>query len=178
MKFPADSIILIGMPGAGKSTAGVLAARAMAMSFVDTDILIQERAGRTLHDIIRDEGMDCFLRMEERAVLSLDVRHAVIATGGSVVYSRPAMEHLSALGTILYLHATPSALERRIKNITTRGIVMAPGVTLNDLYRERDALYRRYAGHVLDCTAWDLEMTVREILDAARHPSGHGQKET
>ena len=122
-----ENIVLIGMPGAGKSTVGVVLAKTLGMWFVDTDLLIQERAGRMLQEILNEDGPDAFRRIEEEAILSLRPRRAVIATGGSVVYSGDAMAHLKAGGVIVYLEVPYAEMEARLKNITTRGIVLLPG---------------------------------------------------
>jgi len=151
-----DNLILIGMPSAGKSTIGVLAAKAYGMDFLDTDILLQARQGRKLQDLIDREGLAEFLRMEEAAILSLEVGHTVIATGGSVVYSETAMKHLSALGQVIWLEVGIDELERRLGNAASRGIAMRPGQTLAGLHAERGPLYGRYANAKLRWTEGNL----------------------
>jgi len=140
-----ENIVLIGMPGAGKSTVGVVLAKALGMQFIDTDILIQERAGRMLQEILDTDGPDAFKRIEEEAILSLHPRRAVIATGGSVVFSGDAMAHLKSAGSIVYLEISYAEMEARLKNITTRGILLLPGQNLRKMYDERISLYETYA---------------------------------
>jgi len=159
------NIVLIGMPGAGKSMVGVLLAKTLKKKFIDTDLVIQERTGRHLQEIIDTDGPDAFLRIEEEAVLSHDFRNTVIATGGSVVYSRRAMEHLKADGIIVYLEVTFAAMKKRLANITTRGIVAHPGQGLRDLYSERVPLYEQYADITVDCTDEHFEAIVRTIVE-------------
>ena len=130
----ADNIILIGMPGSGKSTCGVLAAKALLKNFFDTDLLLQNIEGKRLQEIIDENGIKYFNDAEENAILSLDIRGTVIATGGSVVYSEKAMEHLKKLGRVIYLHLDYDTMADRIKNITTRGVVLKDGHTLLDMY--------------------------------------------
>lgn len=160
------NIILIGMPGSGKSTLGVLLAKALGRRFVDTDLLIQEREGRLLQDIIDNDGIEKFLQIEEQVLLSVDVEHAVIATGGSVVYEPKAMAHLSQLGTVVYLKLGYKALARRLGNLEKRGVVLRPGQTLRMLYDERVPLYEKYANITVDCGGQDIEHTLRRVRRA------------
>lgn len=160
------NIILIGMPGSGKSTLGVLLAKALGRRFVDTDLLIQEREGRLLQDIIDNDGIEKFLQIEEQVLLSVDVEHAVIATGGSVVYEPNAMAHLSQLGTVVYLKLGYKALARRLGNLEKRGVVLRPGQTLRMLYDERVPLYEQYAHITVDCGGQDIEHTLSRVRRA------------
>ena len=160
------NIVLIGMPGAGKSTVGVVLAKALGMQFVDTDILIQERAGRMLQEILDKDGPDVFKRIEEEAILSLQPHRAVIATGGSVVFSGDAMPHLKAAGSIVYLEISYAEMEARLKNITTRGILLLPGQNLRKMYDERISLYETYADLTVACTGGDLESVVGSVIGA------------
>ena len=139
------NITLIGMPASGKSTIGVLLAKRLGYSFVDVDIVIQERTGRLLKEIIAREGTECFLQIENRVNQELDVTHSVIAPGGSVVYGREAMEHLKQISQIVYLKLTYEELKQRLWDLADRGVVLKPGMTLRDLYEERVPLYERYA---------------------------------
>ena len=159
-----SSIILIGMPGAGKSTAGVILAKTIGMPFLATAILIQERAGRLLQEIIDGEGPDGFLAIEEMAVCSLHVENAVIATGGSVALSAKAMTHLREDGVIVYLAISFEEMEKRLRNITSRGIVLRPGETLREMYDERVPLYRKYADVTVECPGGDFEAVVGQIV--------------
>ena len=162
------NIILIGMPGSGKSTLGVLLAKALGRRFVDTDLLIQEREGRLLQDIIDNDGIEKFLQIEEQVLLSVDVEHAVIATGGSVVYSQAGMEALKRNGDVVYLAATYAEVEKRVTNITTRGIVLKHGCSLQDAFAERVPLYERYSDYTVDGTGKSIEECVEEIVGLFR----------
>ena len=159
-----DNIVLIGMAGAGKSTLGVLLAKTLGMDFIDTDLLIQQQTGLLLQQLLDREGMDAFLQTEERIVCALETAGSVIATGGSVVYSARAMEHLAQNGCIVFLDVPYAQLEKRLTNITTRGVVMKKGYTLRDLYQERQTLYRQYAQVTVDCGTQDVEACVRELV--------------
>ena len=155
MTHPAPShphIILIGMPACGKSTVGVLAAKTLGYRFIDSDLIIQERQGRRLHRIIREEGQAGFLAIEEAVNLTLgnDDTPSVIATGGSAVYSPAAMEHFKSVGTVVYLRLSFETVKKRLGNFTHRGVIMPEGYTLRDLYDERCALYERYADIIID----------------------------
>lgn len=160
----SSNIVLIGMPGSGKSTCGVLAAKALLKNFFDTDLLLQNLEGKRLQSIINENGIEYFNEAEEKAILSLDIRGTVIATGGSVVYSEKAMAHLRSLGKIIYLRLGYEEMEKRIKNITTRGIVLKEGETLLDMYNERASLYERYADEILNCDGMTVEETVESIV--------------
>ena len=160
-------IILIGMPACGKSTAGVLAAKALGYRFIDSDLVIQETDGRRLHRIIAEEGQAGFLAIEERVNLTLGKPAsvpAVIATGGSAVYSEAAMEHFKAVGTVVYLRLSYETVKKRLGNFTHRGVVMPEGYTLRDLYDERCALYEKYADIIVDETQSDRIGDVLNIL--------------
>lgn len=159
-----SNIILIGMPGSGKSTCGVLAAKALLKNFFDTDLLLQGMEEEKLQDIIDKKGIDYFLNAEEKAVLSLDINATVIATGGSVVYSQRAMEHLKSMGRVIYLHLDYDTMVKRIKNITTRGVVLKSGTSLLDMYNERLPLYKQYADDVIYCDKNTVEETVEQIV--------------
>ncbi len=160
-----ENIILIGMPGAGKSTCGVLAAKILLKNFFDTDLLIQSMENKRLQQIINEKGTVEFKRAEEAAVLSLDIKGTVIATGGSVVYSPKAMAHLKSMGKVIYMHLSYDEMKKRIKNLSTRGIVLENGETLLDMYNERRPLYEKYADHIIDCDGNTIDDTVAEIVD-------------
>ena len=159
------NIVLIGMPGAGKSTIGVVLAKALKKKFVDTDILIQEETGRLLQDILDTDGPDVFRRIEEETIRAHQFRNTVIATGGSVVLSRKAMEHLKRNGVIIYLNVSFAEIKRRLKNITTRGIVLEKGQTLHAVYDLRVPLYEQYADITVDCSRHDFEKIVAAIIE-------------
>ena len=152
------------MPGAGKSTIGVLLAKAVSWSFLDTDVMIQVAEERLLQDIIQAEGIERFVRIEQRHVLALDRRKHVIATGGSVVCGPAAMQHLRTLGTIVYLNVPLPILAHRLSNLNGRGMIMAPGQTLDGVFQQRLPLYRRYADLVIDCGSRTQEEIVDEII--------------
>ena len=175
MNNPAKPhIILIGMPACGKSTVGVLAAKTLGYRFVDSDLIIQEREGRRLHRIIREEGQAGFLAIEEEVNLSLgnDSVPSMIATGGSAVYSEAAMAHFKAVGTVVYLRLSFKTVQRRLGNFSHRGVVMPEGYTLRDLYDERCALYERYADVIIDESRND------NIGDVLTSLCAHFEKET
>lgn len=163
-----DNIVLIGMPGAGKSTVGVLLAKTLGYAFLDTDLVIQEREGRLLQDLVDELGVAAFLDREAAAICSVDCDRTVIATGGSVVCRDGAMEHLRELGRIVYLQLPLEELERRLHNISTRGIAMAPGETLAHIYDYRAPLYRKYADLTVAVGRQTLEETVEQVLHALK----------
>lgn len=158
------NIILIGMPGAGKSTIGVLLAKSMLMDFVDTDLLIQKKYSSSLCDIINARGIEEFLKIENDVICEADFANCVIATGGSAVYGENAMKKLKADGIAVYLKLPPEELEKRINNIHTRGIAMKAGTTVAELYSERAALYEQYADTVIDCASLSPEQCVDAIM--------------
>lgn len=146
-----DNIILIGMPGSGKSTVGVLLAKAMGYDFLDTDLVIQQREGQLLQEILDQYGVEHFLQAEEAAVCSVDCRRTVIAPGGSAVCRPGAIAHLKKLGPVVYLRVPMEELSRRITNMSSRGIAMEPGQTLADVMAYRAPLYEKYADLTVDC---------------------------
>ena len=154
------NIVLIGMPGAGKSTVGVVLAKNMGLRFLDSDICIQEQEKCLLHEIIARDGLEGFIEVENRVNASLDVKNSVIATGGSVVYGKEAMEHLAQIGTIIYLQLPYEEIAERLGDLTKRGVAVQNGQTLQDLYEERISLYEKYADITIDCH----EKTIREIV--------------
>ena len=163
------NIVLIGMPGSGKSTVGVLIAKALGYGFVDVDLVIQQREGALLQDILNTRGTAAFLEAEENAVLSLNCRSSVIAPGGSAICRPGAAEHLRELGPVVYLKVPLEELENRIRNLATRGIAMEPGQTLEDVYNFRAPLYDKYADLVIDCpVGQNLDQTVQQVLRELR----------
>ncbi len=159
-----SNLVLIGMPGAGKSTTGVLIAKELGKTFVDVDLLIQERKSALLQEIINRVGFDEFLVIEESVLLDLDVDNAVIAPGGSVIYSEKAVEHLKKSGLLVYLKLDYGEIERRISNIASRGIVFGAGKGLPELYEERTVLYEKYADLVIECSGLSIEDVTQEIV--------------
>ena len=171
-----ENITLIGMPGSGKSTVGVLLAKALGYQFLDTDLLLQQREGALLQDILEGRGVEGFLDAEERVLTSLACQGTVIAPGGSAVCRPRSMAHLARLGRIVYLQVPLAELERRVDNITTRGIAMAPGESLGQVFARREPLYRRYAQLTVDVSAGGgLEETVAAVLRGLGLPAGAGQ---
>lgn len=166
MRNRNDNLILIGMPGSGKSTCGVLAAKALCKSFLDTDLLIQSREGMSLQELIDRNGADFFARAEKNALLGIEEHGCVIATGGSAVYYEDAMTHLRENGTVIYLQISFPVMQARITNITTRGILLHNGESLEEMFRLRERIYRRYADIIIDCDRLTIEETVAAIIDA------------
>ncbi len=160
------NITLIGMPGSGKSTVGVLLAKTLVYDFVDTDILIQKKSGISLCGLIELEGTDGFIRTENSVISSVKAKNTVIATGGSAVYGKEAMEHLRNISTVVYLTVPLKELSDRIKNIKTRGIVMQNGQSLSDVFAERSALYEKYAHITVNCSSLSAEECVCEVINA------------
>ena len=160
------AVVLIGMPGAGKSTVGVLVAKHLGLGFVDTDILIQERAGRRLQQILDEAGYRELRRLEEEAILALDAGGAVIATGGSAVYSERAMRRLGELGSIVYLKAGCDLLAARIDDYERRGIANPGGQSFEEIYRERTPLYERCADAVVAVDGLTHEEVARAVMAA------------
>ncbi len=151
-----DNIILIGMPGCGKSTVGVLLAKRLGFRYADVDLLLQEAAGKRLFEILRDDGGDYFAELENRVGASIQAQRTVIATGGSMVYGKEAMAHLKSIGTVVYLRVPLEELEKRVNNFETRGILMRDGQTLSDIFEERTPLYEKYADITVNCDGGDL----------------------
>jgi shikimate kinase len=160
----ATNLVLIGMPAVGKSTVGVLLAKATGRDFVDTDVLLQARLGRSLQEIIDAEGLEAFCRIEAQAILELALSACVVATGGSAVYSPPAMAHLGAHGVIVHLEEELEVLQRRLSDLRTRGVVMARDQDLGELFRSRLPLYRRYAQVTIRCAGRPQDQIAAEIV--------------
>lgn len=164
-----NNLVLIGMPGAGKSTVGVVLAKVLGYQFVDSDLIIQDKEKRLLRDIIATEGVDKFIEIENRINASIKADKSVIATGGSVVYGKEAMEHLKSIGTILYLKLSFEELKKRLGDIHGRGVVLRKGQSLRDLYEERTVLYESYADIVIDEEHLNVEMTIAKIVEAIQN---------
>ena len=160
-----NSIVLIGMPGVGKSTVGVILAKILGYRFIDTDIVIQEHENKLLKDIISSEGIDGFIEKENRIISELKAEKAVIATGGSVIYGADAMKNLSGMGTVIYLKLDYRKLRYRLGNISNRGVVIRKGQKLSDLYNERCPMYERYADIIIDENGRNIEKTIEKILE-------------
>ncbi len=155
-----DNIVLIGMPSCGKSTIGVVLAKAMGYRFVDSDLVIQERTGKLLSEIIEEEGLAAFNQIENDVNASLEYNKTVIATGGSVIYGKDAMEHLRSIGTIVYIELPLYILQERIGDLNARGVSIKEGQTFEKLYAERKPLYEKYA----DITIPTEGLAIREVV--------------
>lgn len=160
------NIALIGMPGSGKSTVGVLLAKASGRDFVDTDLLIQSRAGATLQTIVDENGYEALREVEEQVLLSLSLSHHVIATGGSVVYSAAGMAHLQTSSVVVFLDVALATVRERIGDYSLRGISKRPDQTIEDLFDERLDLYRRYADVVITCDDRSMEQVLEAVMAA------------
>jgi shikimate kinase len=167
-----DNIILIGMPGVGKSTIGVILAKVLGYQFLDADLVIQQREGKLLHEIIEEQGTDGFIQVENRVNASLDVTRTVIATGGSVVYGREAMTHLKEIGTVVYLQVPFGVIKKRLSDIKGRGVVLRDGQTLYDLFMERTPLYEKYADIFLPEENLNVEQTVELLAEKLKNRNG------
>ena len=164
MSKAKSNVVLIGMPGCGKSTIGVLLAKRLGLGFVDTDLLIQAAKGMSLCELIETRGMDNFCEIECEHNKKLDVSEMVIATGGSVVYYDCSMRHYQANGTIVYLYLPEPELRQRLGDLTERGVVLEPGQTLAALYEERTPLYEQWADIVVDLSGLGHEACVKAVL--------------
>lgn len=162
-----DNIILIGMPGSGKSTVGVVLAKVLGYQFVDADLVIQQKEGKLLHELISEHGNDGFLKLENEINCQISPKHSVIAPGGSVIYGPEAMEHYREIGTVVYLKLSYEALEKRLGNLKGRGVVLKDGQTLRDLYDERIPYYERYAHLTVDeadCDVAGVAQSIAKLL--------------
>ena len=160
-----DNIVLIGMPGVGKSTAGVILAKVLGYEFVDADLVIQKEEGKLLKEIIEEVGTDGFIAVENRVNSSLEVDHSIIATGGSACYEPEGMQHLRDISTVVYLKLPYEEVEQRLGDLNARGVTLQPGQTLRDLYEERTPLYEKYADLIIDCSRKMLRDVVAEIAE-------------
>lgn len=173
MSTDKQNITLIGMPGVGKSTIGVILAKELGLEFVDTDLLIQNKEGRLLKDIISTEGIDGFLDIEAGVISSLSCDRSLIATGGSVVYKDAAMEHLKVISTVIYLSLPYEQLKSRLGSLTKRGVVLRTGQDLKALYDERIPLYEKYADITVSEVGLTIEETVNKIIEKLKIPDAY-----
>lgn len=162
------NIVLIGMPGAGKSTIGVLLAKSMLYYFTDTDLIIQSKYGMSLCKIIENEGTQGFLNIENETIAQCDFKRCVIATGGSAVYGEKAMLKLKENGIVIYLKLPLDELKKRLGDIKTRGVAMPKGTSLDELYDERSQLYEKYADITVECKGFTAEQCVDKCVDELR----------
>ena len=160
-----NNIVLIGMPGAGKSTVGVILAKVLGYRFLDSDLLIQEQEKRLLKDIIEEDGLDGFIRIENRINSTITAERTVIATGGSVIYGREAMEHLREIADVVYIKLRYETLEERLDNIRQRGVVLRRGQDLRGLYEERCPLYEQYAHIIIEAEGKGIEELMEAIIE-------------
>ena len=158
------NIVLVGMPGCGKSTVGVLAAKALMMDFVDTDLILHKQGGKPLQQMVDELGTAGFSKAEEDCICTLEMDNTVIATGGSVAMEAHAMEHLRQSSTVVFLHLSYDSIEKRLGNIKTRGIAMEKGQTLRDLYDKRQPFYYACADKVLEADGQTVEETVEALV--------------
>lgn len=159
------NITLIGMPGAGKSTVGVVLAKVLGYRFLDSDLEIQEQTGKLLHELISEHGDERFLEIENQINAGLQVNHSIIATGGSAVYGKEAMEHLRDISTVVYLRLPFEDLAERLGDLKKRGVVLKPGQTLKDLMDVRSPLYEKYAHIIVDEEDLGIRQVVQKIID-------------
>lgn len=159
------NIVLLGMPASGKSTVGVLLAKCLGKQFVDTDLLIQKQEGRLLSEIIREEGLERFIEIENQVNAGVQAENSVIAPGGSVVYGIEAMEHFKEIADIVYLKLSYRSVARRLGNLTKRGVVFRPGQTLKELYKERCPLYEAYADYIVECDGRNIGETLEKLRE-------------
>ncbi|NLY48429.1 MAG: shikimate kinase [Clostridiales bacterium] len=157
------NIVLIGMPGAGKSTVGVILAKVMGMNFIDSDLLIQKKEGMLLKDIIEKKGLQGYIDIENEVNRAINADNTVIATGGSVIYCREAMEYFRNTANIVYIRLSYETISKRLGNIKQRGVVLREGQTLYDLYRERTPLYEKYAHYTIDGEGLGIEEVMEKI---------------
>ena len=160
-----QNIVLIGMPGVGKSTAGVVLAKVLGYEFIDADLIIQQQEGKLLREIIAEVGTDGFIEVENRVNSQIEVEKSVIATGGSVVYGKEAMQHLREIGTVVYLKVSYDILEKRLHDIKGRGVVLKDGQDLRGLYEERVPLYEKYADITVCEDNLNVEQTIEKITE-------------
>lgn len=160
------NIVLIGMPGVGKSTAGVILAKRLNMNFIDTDIYIQQQTGQSLQRLIADRGLKAFCELEARLIAALDVENHVIATGGSVIYGAEAMQNLKNRGLTLWLDLPYLQLAERLDDLDARGVVMEAGQSLEQLYHYRRPFYARYADQRIDTAILSIDKVVTLIFDS------------
>lgn len=164
-KSKKSNIILIGMPGAGKSTVGVILAKVLGYGFLDVDLLIQKQEHKLLKDIILKEGLEGFMAIENQVNAGLMVEHTVISTGGSVIYGKEAMEHLKSIGVVIYIKLSYETLKNRLGNIKQRGVVLKQGQNLRGLYEERCPMYEEYADIIIDAEDMGVENTIEAICN-------------
>lgn len=164
-KSAKNNVVLIGMPGAGKSTIGVVLAKRLGFAFLDSDLVIQNREGKLLHEIIEEKGTEGFWQVEETVNASIETERTVIATGGSVIYGGRAMEHFKRIGTVVYLQLSEESVAERLGDLNERGVTLRKGQDLPALYEERVPMYERYADITMNCEGLSIREIVAAIAD-------------
>lgn len=164
-----NNIVLIGMPGVGKSTVGVILAKVLGYQFMDADLVIQEKEGKLLHEIIEEAGAEGFIEIENRINSRIETEYTVIATGGSAVYGKEAMQHFKETGIVIYLSLPYEKLSRRLSDIRGRGVVLKEGQTLQELFAERRPLYEKYADYTIEEQGLGIEETIDKIMELKEH---------
>lgn len=160
-----SNVILVGMPGCGKSTVGVVLAKSLGYDFTDTDLIISKKVGKKLQSIIDEDGIDYFLKAENQVGKELCCQETVVATGGSMIMNEDAVKHLKSIGKIVYINVPLATLKKRITNMKTRGIVFGKGETLDDVFAKRTPLYEKYADIIINVSKSNsLEQTVNKIV--------------
>ena len=160
------NITFIGMPGAGKSTVGVVVAKLLCMTFIDADLLIQSREKKRLSKIIEEVGNEKFLKLENDVLANINVHNSIISTGGSAIFGKEAMEHLKKISTVVYIKVPYETLEKRLKNLKRRGVVLEEGQTLKDVYDVRTPLYEKYADITIEgCNDIDIQDLALKIVE-------------
>ena len=161
-----SNITLIGMPGAGKSTVGIVLAKLLCKTFIDADLVIQNNEGKRLHKIIEEIGNERFLKLENDTLANIKVHNSIISTGGSAIFGKEAMEHLKKTSTVVYLKVPYEDIEKRLKSLKRRGVVFDKGQTLRDIYEIRTPIYEKYADIIIDCNnERDIQETAIEIAE-------------
>ena len=166
-----NNIILIGMPGSGKSSLGVVLAKKIGFGFIDSDLVIQQREGMTLERIIEKHGDAGFIQIENEVNCSISPHHTVIATGGSAVYGKEAMEHFKDIGTVVYLELPPESLEERLGSLKERGVVSNGKTTIEEIFEDRKRLYEKYADIVITQEGMDIRTIVEDMYSRIKFMS-------
>ena len=161
-----SNITLIGMPGAGKSTVGIVLAKILCKNFIDADLVIQHNEGKRLHKIIDEIGNERFLKLENNTLANMKVHNAIISTGGSAIFGKEAMAHLKKTSTVVYLKVSYDIIEKRLGNLKRRGVILDAGQTLRDIYDIRTPLYESYADIIIECdNESDIQATAMKIAE-------------
>lgn len=158
-----NNIILIGMPGVGKSTVGVVLAKNLGYHFMDSDLVIQQKYGKLLHELITEKGLEGFLQIEDEVNAAIETNKTIIATGGSAIFGERAMQHLKSIGKVVYLMLPYEEIENRLGDLQQRGVAMQEGETLRDIYKVRTPLYEKYADYIVDCENKEIREIVAQM---------------